>query len=1226
MKLTERQHEAVAARGTGVLVSASAGSGKTEVLALRCAALIADAEAPCAVDRLLVVTFTRAAAAELKARVARKIRERMRGANGSRRAFLRRQIALLGAADICTIDAWYARLVREHFGESGVDPRFDVLSPDDAAVLRGEVLDDLFEDVYAGREAVLGPPVLDWLGRHRGTDDEFLRGAVLATDAFQSRLVSPEDWRRRARQAHQDGDPRGAARAVLAAGLREELEFQRGELSGAALDAGDEGPIGAYVEQLRSWITSLGRSPPELESVLREIKECPLLKGKKKSGVSDLVAWVRKHWFEKRVRAAWKDAAGLIETAGDASRLGLTLLDLTEAFQSRLARAKRERGVCEFADVQRAALELLSGSGGGVQLAPSPAALALRERYEHVLVDEYQDVSPIQAAALRLVSRGDDGRPGNRFMVGDVKQCIYAFREADPSIIVRQADSFDRGDEPGRVVPLTENFRAHRRLVAAVNGVFGSVFRPELGGVEYDARQRLIASRADCANPSLDAGPRFEVHVLARESQGSAPRVAAATVGGAEPREVVEREAFLVAERIRRMVEGGVAVLDSGAARPALRSLRYSDVAILTRKGVINMALAARTLRREGVPCVTTGREKLLDSVEVGDVRCALKLLVDRGDDIAMAGYLRGPLVGLNERELAAIRDARRSGSFARAVESYAKTGADAALAARVSRAMSQLDRWRVASRTLELAALIQRVMRDGDLELFARGLRAGEHRVETLRALQRFAAEFGRGAGVGEFVWHLDELARREVDPETPVAAAEDAVRVMTIHAAKGLEFPVVFLLGAGAPLHQVGRTPIVRFDEELGLGVSFADLRGKRRIRDVRAFVIGRAAQRKALSEEMRLLYVAATRARELFVVIGHEARDARPADADAWSQAGAGEVMLADGRPSLMSLMQARSYLEWIRLGAAAESEGEPLIRVAFHAALPESEPQGRRGPEPDWTPQDEAWLARARSLLTRPPAVARRGWPAVLAASELKEWVSGAGLAGAGRRRPAGLRKPLQSAPLHGAPAALDLESAGLNGADDGAIRGTACHRFLQHAELHRLDGAGSVRAEAERLAALGRLFPGDVGLVPADDVAWFFAQPEGRRVATGGRVRRELPFVRMLPVEPGQRDSSRTGDDGACILVRGQIDCIVEERDGLTVLDYKTDAIRDAEALRERVELYRPQLAAYGWAASGLLGRPVARLLLVFLRARRVEALEPRMELDWLKRAQPQSSA
>ncbi len=1221
MKVTEQQRRAIEARGTDVLVSASAGSGKTEVLALRCAALVADADRPCPVDRLLVVTFTRAAAAELRSRVARKLREQFRTGPTAHRAYLRRQLARMGAAEICTLDAWYARIVRDHFGAAGVDPRFEPLSADEARMLREETLDGLFEDIFAGREAGVGPAVLEWLRRSGNSEDRFLRDMVQAADEFESRLVSPSEWRRGARVSHEAADSGAAARAVLAPALLAELELQRDALAAwlsAAGGAGATGRLPAYFACLGEWSAALKTSPEALLGVIDAWEECPLRAARRGSAAPPFESQVRELWLNKRLRGAWKDVREWIGSAADASHLALTLLDLVAAFQTRLRRAKRERGVCEFADVQRMALDLLGGperEQGGPR-TPSDVALALRERYEHVLVDEFQDISPIQAETLRLVSRGGSGGPGNRFLVGDVKQCIYAFRSADPRIIVATAAAMDRGDAGGLVVPLTDNFRAHARLIDAINAVFVAVFRAELGGAAYDDRHRLVARRDELPNRVLDAAARFEVHVLeAPASGGRGEREPDEDSDGAaaarQPLEQIEREAALVAERIRDMLAGGVEVLDRVDGRPVLRPLRYADVAILARKGVANTALVARALRSARIPCIAGGREKLLESMQVSDLRSVLALLVDRDDDIAMAAYLRGPLVGLTEPELAAVRAAGPRGSYAGAVERYARHGPDGALRERVAGALRGLDAWLALSRTLELPALIRRIIRDGDLESFALGLPAGEHRVEELRALQRFASGFPPGSGVGEFVQYLDDLAQREVEPETPVSAGADAVRVMTIHAAKGLEFPVVFLVGTGAELRRAGRTPVVRFDEALGLGLSFNDVRARRVIRDARYASFRMSAQRAALSEEMRLLYVAATRARELLVVVGHAPAPVQPIAArDEPRPAAAGEVAPL-GEVPLITLLSARSMLDWVRIGVAAAraAEGGPnaLVQECEHGL--EAAVTGGGGGEagklsaPSWTAGDEAWVARAAATVAAPATLEAANWPAVLAASELKtRTVRGRTGDGRAEAMQVALRPPLVGGGRPGAARAdVDLETVRWDAAG-GAVRGTACHRFLQHADLQRLSSAAAVADEAQRLSERGLLAASDVPLVPADDVAWFFGETMGRQVASAAtRVRREVPFVRALPI-PAPGDARP--DD--FLLIRGQIDCILDEADGLTILDYKTDALESDAEVGERVAHYGPQLTAYGWAAGGILARPVARLVLVFLRARRIE--------------------
>lgn len=1192
MKLTEAQRAAVEHRGSNLLVSASAGSGKTEVLARRCVSLVADGRRPCGVDRLLVVTFTRAAAAELRVRIARMLRAEAREVrDAALRRHLQRQEVLVGAAEIGTIDAWCGRIVREHFAEAGVDAEFGVLAEQDAWLLRRQVLDELFDGIHRGTDPVAGP-ARAWLARVPTADDVFLRRAVARLSGFREHLVNPDAWLARQRARCDAPDAGG----VIAAALTEECRFQLEQIEG--LLAGEErgGPVAAlsrYRDALRAWLDAL-TAPQRVAEVVEQIAWFKL---PRPSGDDDvaLLNDVGERWLARRLQKVWSPqvVAELLEHAAASAGLVRTLLDVEARYHKLLGAAKRRRAQYEFADVLRYALDILGEPTGESGRRPTEIANRLQRRYEHILVDEYQDTSPVQVAILRLVTRGSGA--SNRFMVGDVKQSIYGFRQAEPRLFSELIDACAAGREEGRVQYLADSFRSHARLLAPLDAVFARLFDRALGGTAYGAQERLRAARAEGepANATLDGRPRVEVHLLA-QARGAA--------GGDEDEEVaverIEREAQLAAEQIASLLGEGVQVAERRAdGQAALRPLRLRDIAVLLRSARQNAGLVARVLRDNGIPCATGGREALLESIEVRDVRNVLALLVNRRQDVALAAYLRSPLAASADRpdgsltapELLAIRRAAEGlrGEFWGAVERCLEAHADERLTCRLRAALARLDRWSRLARELELPALVRQILHDSALVLFVRGLPGGAQREANLRAMQAFAVQFAaaRQGGVAEFVEYLDALAVDEVEPGALGIGEEDVVRVMTIHGAKGLEYPVVLLLGAGAKFNEQSQHEALQCDEEVGLGLRFADYPSRREVIGARHPVIRRRVAQRELEEELRLLYVAATRAREKLVVIGHSVDDAWESHQARYAQ---------QGPLALISRMSVRNRLEWLLMAAAAERLHEasagavPLVHVQTHAA--EAIPVARATRAAEVPPADEpeavdkAWIERACRLLRTGVDDTLSRQPAVLSVSALKEMAL---------REPGGDRPQV----LDGGGAHLSVPAfAGRGLAADGRSLGLAWHRFLELADLGRLREVADVRGQINSLVRAGRMQRDEAALVDAEDIAWLASTAEGCLLAqNAGTARREVPFVYALPLEVA----------GEHTIVRGVIDCLIETPAGLVILDYKTDVLGDERELEGRLQGYRVQMRLYAQAAGRIFERAVSRAALVFLRLRRV---------------------
>lgn len=1194
MNLTESQQTAVEHRGSNLLVAASAGSGKTEVLARRCVSLIADSQDHCRIDQLLVVTFTRAAAAELRARVGKMLREAAAETRDRQlRDHLRRQEVLVDTAEIGTIDAWCARLVREHFAATatGVDPAFAVLGAEQAVLLRSEVADALFEWIYTADDG-LAADARDWIRRYQRPSDDFLRGLVLGLNRYREHLINPDQWIERQLELHSgDGEQvRANAERMIAEALAAECGFQQEQL-GEVIAAVESIAVREQLQDYRDTLATWQGCAEAVVQVASEIGEFRFPRKPKEISDRDaaLREEVKKRWFEKRLKNHW-DAEwveNVLTHAGSVADLVVTLLRLEQRYRDMLDEKKRAGGVYEFGDVLRMALDLLGTPAAGQRRDPTPIAHGLQRRYEHILVDEYQDTSPVQVELLRLVTRSEPGR-SNGFMVGDIKQSIYGFREAEPRLFADRIDALSGQREEGRLLLLTDNFRSHGELVDGLNRLFASLFDLKLGGTGYAGDERLCARRAEVENPTLDAEPRIELQLVYKKSRDN--EESDESIGEEMPLERIEREARVAARRIHALLDAEARIPECDAGGEVrLRPLRLADIVILLRSAKGNAPLLAGVLREAGIPCVAAGRESILDNLEVRDVRGTLSLLVNRQQDLALASYLRGPMVGLSAARLLEVRRASPGSGFYTAVETYRSSGGDAALAARLDAAMEQLDHWAVAARTLELPILLRQILRDTGHVLFARALPGGEHRVAMLRALETLATEFaGRGRhGVAEFIEYLDALVEQDVQPATAASTGEDVVRIMTIHAAKGLEFPVVFLLGAGAEFSRRPRRGGLECDGQNGIGLEFLDYPARAKLVNAAFGVNRQAAARRELEEELRLLYVAATRARERLVIVGHTSEET-------WNNT---RERYADSSepPPLISRLSAASMLEWVLMGVAAGhldssvDDARPSVHVETYTgeiATPETRKDISDTAQVgaiNVTGADRDWIEHGRVAVQAVPDTSLAQQPAVLSVSAVKQQAARM----SGEDVPTSLDFPT---PL-GEPAFVRTMAT-----EDGRIVGNAYHRFLQLADLRRLASAEDVRGQVDRLVTDGRLSADEAALLSADDITWFANSDVGRRLADSAEsCRREVPFVYALPAGEGEER----------MVLRGVIDCLLETEDGLAIFDYKTDLPRDEADWQRRIDGYSVQLQLYALASAAAFGREVTETALIFLRRRRV---------------------
>lgn len=1161
MNLTESQQRAIDHRDGPLLVTASAGSGKTEVLARRCVSLIR--ERRCGVSELLVVTFTRAAAAEMRARIASGLRQAAAtAASRDERAWLSRQQLLLDGAEIGTLDAWCARLVRANFAAASVDPSFRILGEQESALLRAECLRELLRNVYTA-EAPLFARTRGWLERGARASDEFVRDAISALDAFAQRLLTPDDWlaARLAESRGPDEELRARAADVLDAALRDRV----GEcvaLCDTVEPLLDSPTALRILTELREWLNQQAAAPDRQIAVPRAV------------GLSSLSASARESIDRVRrsvgrLRKQVAERASLIAVAPLAADWLAALLELTQAFRRNLAEAKRRRHAYEFDDVQRLALSLLEAPSASGVRGPTSLARELQRRYRSVLVDEFQDTSPLQVRLVELVTNAV--RPdADLFLVGDVKQSIYGFRQAEPRLFAERVGRIRGGLEVGRVEPLQDNFRSNARLADDLNTLFARLLSSDLGGVDYDEQERMLARRDEPVPPASNAEPRLQIHALAAPPPKTlAPPALDSASRPRRPAESIEREARLAAQEILRLINRGETVVERGAdGRPGRRALRFDDIVVLLRTARGKAARVARELRRAGVPAVAAGRESLLDSLEVAGVRNALRLIVNRRQDGALAACLLGPLGDCSETELFAIRRRRPERAFHDAIITDARANPEGG----PGRLLARVADWRQIATYAPVGALVRAVVRDGALEHFAAGQRGGEHRVAALRAFQQLAD--GYRDSLSEFLAELDALEAQGSAPALTPPAARGVVRVMTIHAAKGLEFGVVWLLNAGARI--APRADAICCDEAAGIGLTFTDVANWRVVETAaRSAALARTARRER-EEELRLLYVAGTRARERFYVVGQLSERC---PREALEEAGAA---LGTPLPTVVR-EDAASVLEWTILAAA----GGRLAVVDHPAdAFADAPPPAQINQNPPKAAADAQWVARTAELCLADPDMQLAQQVAAVSVTLAKR--------GAGEQRLAADddNPRAESATLRGPRFVAEA-------APDGRDVGTAAHRFLRHADLAQLDSESACRRELERLVGIGQLGARDAELTPIADCAWLLASEVGAALrSAGSALLREQPFV-VAPSLAGR---------GEPVLIRGVIDALLEREGGVWLLDYKTDRFNHAAAW-ERLAEYERQLQLYAAAVAQVTGRRVLRCTLVLLSARELREVD-----------------
>lgn len=1273
-KWTNEQITAITTRNCNLLVSAAAGAGKTAVLVERIIRRIVDPIDPVDVDRLLIVTFTKAAANEMRERIGLAIARELD--NNPASLHLNRQATLLSRAYITTLHSFCLDVVRQYFYRLELDPAFRVADDAEAALMLMETLEELFEELYSsGDEEFLA--LVDAYGGER--DDSRLHQLILDVYRFAVSNPWPEYWLDKLEAAYK---PDSISSFEQQSWVQILLQWAELQLSGCLVKLKEAeklalrpGGPAAYLDNLRDDMVvvhdllAAARSWDGLHRALQDLQFGKLKACRNKDIDETLKERTKKLREEakKTIASLSRDlfARPLGEHVADLERTApyvRTVAGLVRAFMERYREMKTARGLVDFSDLEHYCLKVLLDEKSTPQKPmPSPVALELREYFAEVLVDEYQDINAVQETILHLVSRqGEDAERPNLFMVGDVKQSIYRFRLAEPSLFMSKYLAYPRtAGEACRAVDLTQNFRSRREVIDAVNYIFRQIMTQRLGELIYDNKAELHcgALYADVPGGGPPAGGPVELHLLEKKVDIGAP-------GGEEneqpdaidagddasnsdddPAELdaTQREARLVARRIKELVSGTaerpgpqLQVFDktTGGYHP----VRYRDIVILMRatRGAANIFV--EELRGAGIPVYADLDTGYFAATEIEIVMSLLKIIDNPRQDIPLAAVLRSPIVGLTAEELALVRlcAPSRNSRFYDAVQAAAADGpVPEPVKTRLQAFLTSLEQWRTMARQGSLAGLVWRLYNETGYYTYVGGMPGGMQRQANLRALYDRARQYEATAyrGLFRFLRFIERFQDLGNDLGTARALGEneDVVRIMSIHKSKGLEFPVVIVAGLGKQFNTVDLRQNVVLHKELGIGLPVVEPELPLTYPSLVQSAIRKKNQMEMLAEEMRVLYVALTRAREKLILIGSAAELEKCAAQ--WCQ----NVLHKEWPLPDVSLAGAKSFLDWICPAVARHREGQAIRDLAGCDEAPAGEPAEDRSfwsvrvwrpgeclvPQPEEPADYEELLEKVRkmepvditagqtkvigeALSWKYPFALTAGKPSKAAVTEIKNSFAGMEMEETHGSHPAGelavLRKFNFIRPR------FYQNQKGLTAAE----RGSAVHLVMQHVDLRGDLTEQGIAGQLARMQARELLTAEQAKAINPKDIAGFFNSEIGRRMLRADEIYRELPFTVTLPAEVIYSDLP--AGCGEAVLVQGVIDCLLKEGDGFVLLDYKTDRLPveknsppAGDVLQVLADKYRGQLNIYAMAVERILRKPVrAKYIYLFAVGKTVE--------------------
>ncbi len=1148
-KPTKSQHDAIVTANRAVLVSAAAGSGKTKVLTERLLSRITDEISPADVDSFLIITFTKAAAAELRSRIMDEISARLADDPENKR--LRRQSALCQRAQIGTIHSFCANLLRENCHAAGLSPEFRVIEEERSDAIKARVIEKVMESRYENMESDFRL-LADTVGR--GRDDTRLAELVVNLHKKMQSHAEPEKWAEaqieELSRSYSDAAETAWGKEILSS-LKLKADFWAQRMESLALEAQADEKIGAAyggsvsetAAKLREFSKALDVGWDRARALLPiEFTRLGTLRKSPNPELSEYVKAVRDQCKKQAQGFAGTlnaDSGKLLADMKKTAPAMQALLKLTLEFDRVYAAEKRRRAEVDFSDLEHMAYKLLAEH--------KDIADAVSAKFTEIMVDEYQDVNAVQDAIFRAASRNGE----NLFMVGDVKQSIYRFRLADPTIFTGKYNSFadlDKADEtePVRIM-LQENFRSRSQIIDAANRVFRTCMSEALGEIAYDEYAELKCG-AEYYSGDVPVPELMLVAIPRGEDEEESP-------------DKTELEATFAAEKIKSIIDSGTLVTDRDVRRPA----RYSDVAILMRSANSAGDAYRRALVAADVPVMNGQGGSFFDSMEISGIISLLAVIDNPHQDVPLISVLRSPFFRFSADELSEIRASDKRSDFFTALIKRGDTDSKCA------DFLDRLNAFRDCARDMELGELIWKLYDVLDVFAICSAMRDGENRCGNLMLMLDYAKRFEATGyrGLHRFVEWLGKLSERGEEPSR--SSSGNAVQIMTVHKSKGLEFPIVFLCDTSRQFNRQDSKAAVLVHHELGLGPKVTDTERGIEYHSLARNAIKMRSEREMLSEEMRLLYVALTRAKEYLYMTAAVREPEEKLQ----------KLMPLVSFPmSAEVLMSAQSPAVWLMYSLLADKS--ECMRLSIHNPEKAEETEKEQDEQIRCAANAEIREKIRSNLAFRYARENATNLPSKVTATEMKH-----------REEPD--EDALSVAP-HRQRAFRTPDFLRESRAMTGAEKGTATHMVLQYIDYKKADSLESIKAEIERLRACRFLSDRQAEAVDAKAILKLFKSEIGRRIMNADGINREFKFSLLCPAE-----DFFDGGEGEKVLLQGVMDCCIEEKGELTVIDYKTDRVK-GDALLSRAEVYRGQLRAYAIAAERITGKPVKECVLYFLDA------------------------
>lgn len=1242
-KWTDEQLLAIETRGKNLLVAAAAGSGKTAVLVERIIKIITDDNNPVDIDKLLVVTFTNAAASEMRERIGDAISKKLEEMPDSK--MLQRQLALLNKSNITTIHSFCLDIIKNNFHLIDLDPGFRIGDETECTLIKQDVLIELFEDKYDKEdEGFLN--LIEAYCTNR--DDERLKEIVLKLYNFSMSGPWPSVWLREKAQEFNinslDELEKASWYKVLKESLYLDLNNAKNGLDEAIKICEEDSDLAPYLLNLKpelngieNAINSLNLNLEQIYKAIKDIEFAYRIKTVKK-GLGDELD-------KKKVKSLRDDVkkkinqikGGVFSVSLDETLNGIknmypiikSLTELVIEFSDRYVKKKMERVILDFNDLEHLCLKILTCNDENGEVYASSVAQKFREKFEEVLVDEYQDSNNVQETIISMVSRKDLDNP-NVFMVGDVKQSIYRFRQAKPELFLEKYNSYSEEDnKKNRKIMLYKNFRSREEVIKGVNFIFKSLMSKTVGELDYTDKEALnLGASYDEINKDnvyfqdnefidldkIEVSGALELHILDKSSDFEDGKN---EINDEDDKEndneedlsAVAIEARIIAKRIKELINPSdgkcFMVFDKNLNR--YRKITYKDIVILLRSTKNWADTIVEELSFGGIPVYADINTGYFQTIEIRTIMSLLHIIDNPMQDIYTIASMRSPIFAFTSEELADIRILNRDNYFYLNVKDIAEDvyneRINKSLKDKCVYFIEKIGSWREKSLYMPIDEFLWYLYSDTSYYGYVGAMVNGIQRQANLRILFQRAKQYEQTSfkGLFNFINFINKLRKSSGDLGTAkiLGENEDVVRIMSIHKSKGLEFPVVFLSGCGKQFNLRDINDSLLFHEELGIGADCIDIKKRIRYTTLQKYAIKKKFELETLSEEMRILYVALTRAKEKLIITGSSYNLQK--DIDACYKAG----VKGFNKVIPSELLKQKSYLKWIMTALIKHKDGDILRqgknefveisddlsswKINFH----KKSDFGTENVEDSIEKKNISILSLNYSNFEVDEEIRKRlefrykyrdvcSVPSNISVSDIKK---------AEEEIFEPQAENLFSEEKNRKKPRFIMEEKGLSKAE----KGTAMHFVMQKLDLNKVNLLNEIKEQIKNMFEKGLITKDEEESINIFKIQKFFKSNLGQRLLKAYKenkqVFRELPFITEIPVKRIEKDLIDKIFNNEKLRLQGIIDCFFEEDDGIVLLDYKTDYVENGKE-KEILDKYRVQIDLYTETLERVIGKKV----------------------------------